>query len=190
MLVDDQNDARNRLHQMLENFENYKVIASTGETDHAVAQICLLRPDIVFLDIEMPLKSGFQIIDEVKSRNVYPTFIFVTAHTQYIIKAIKKSVFDYLFKPINIKELSITLERFMLAKLSGENMIHLPFFSCLGEREKEVMKYAIYGFNSIEIAKIMSVSKSTIDTHRKNILKKTGAKKISDLIIKALADKH
>jgi len=186
IIVDDENYARERLSRMLASFENLQVIAEIGDADLAITQICKLHPNLVFLDIEMPRKSGFQIMEEIKLKNACPTFIFVTAHNQYSIKAIKQAVFDYLIKPIDIEELRQTLDRYELTRNSAKNITELPFLSCLCEREKEILKYVIKGLTSKEIAETLFISKATVDTHRKNILEKTDTSKLSDLIIKVL----
>ncbi|MFQ5512781.1 MAG: LytR/AlgR family response regulator transcription factor, partial [Candidatus Krumholzibacteriia bacterium] len=70
-------------------------------------------PDIVFLDIELPRKTGFELIDEVNGREVYPTFILITAYSQYAIRAIRARAFDYLLKPVLIDELKEAICRFV-----------------------------------------------------------------------------
>ena len=111
----------------------------------------------------------------------FPYIIMVTAHEQYAIKAIKKGVFDYLVKPIDMDELKETLTRL-------QKHIAVPFSTLfeshenLSEREKEVLELVLKGNTSQEIANLLFLSKNTIDSHRKNILKKTGASSISELI--------
>lgn len=105
VIVDDEQNAINVLSQLLKDFTNtpVKIVGSAHNLDEGVAQIKATKPDIVFLDIDMPNKSGLEIYDYFD----YPQFrvIFVTAYSQYAIEALKKSATDYLLKPINFVEL-------------------------------------------------------------------------------------
>jgi two-component system LytT family response regulator len=87
--------------------QDIDVIATALNADTALAHILELRPDVVFLDIEMPGKTGFDLLRSVKE----PDFdiVFITAFDAYGITAIKFSALDYLLKPINIKELKETV---------------------------------------------------------------------------------
>ena len=67
---------------------------------------------LFFTDVEMPRKSGFDVVKEVKEVDIYPTFIFVTGYDQYAIKAIKNAAFDFLLKPVDVDDLNETIVRF------------------------------------------------------------------------------
>lgn len=73
------------------------------------------KPDLVFLDIEMPNKNGFTLLKEIKS--IKFEVIFTTSHPKYAIKAIKADALDYLIKPINLRDLTIALRRFENKKI-------------------------------------------------------------------------
>ncbi|MBT4967549.1 MAG: response regulator transcription factor, partial [Bacteroidetes bacterium] len=146
--------------------------------EEAIGRIVKTKPDIVFLDVEMPAMTGFDLMKKVRGNFVFPSFIFVTAYNQYAIKALKTEAFDYLIKPIDIDELRECLERF------NHKRNHFPQIenSCLSEREKEVGRLICKGKTSKEIAGILFLSKHTIDTHRRRILNKLKVKSTSDLI--------
>jgi DNA-binding NarL/FixJ family response regulator len=190
IIIDDELQARKRLEEILQKFESMNIIASEGVPEQAIEKVCKLKPDIVFVDVEMPRMNGFALIKAIREKKCNPTFIFVTAFNQYAIKAIKQAAFDYILKPVDIEELDKTLKRYELSKYPVKNIVELPFLSCLCEREKEVLKYVIEGHTSKEIAEKLFISKFTVDTYRKNILEKTDTHKISDLIIKALANQQ
>lgn len=175
---------------MLLKCENISVLSNEGEPEHAIEKVLELKPDIVFIDVEMPRMNGFDVVKAIRDKQFYPTFIFVTAYQQYAIKAIKHAAFDYILKPIDIDELRESIERYLLTRFPKENITDLPFLSCLCAREKEILKYVIKGLSSKEIADRLFISKATVDTHRRNILEKTGTSKLSDLIIKALSNKY
>jgi two-component system LytT family response regulator len=104
VIIDDEKDGRDSLKKMLERFcENVSVIATADTAESALSVIKELQPDVIFLDIEMPGESGFDMLRKIPQ----PSFkiIFVTAHSHYAIKAFKFSAVDYLLKPIDIDDL-------------------------------------------------------------------------------------
>ena len=186
-IVDDELQIRNRLESLLLKFDNVKILFKEGIPEKAVEKVVASSPDIVFIDVEMPRMNGFDVVKAIREKFCHPTFIFVTAYNQYAIKAIKNGAFDYLLKPIDIDELSNTLKRYQQLHRQ-EAIMEIPLFSCLSKREKEVLGMVIKGYSSVQIAEKLFISKATVDSHRKNILEKTGAAKLSDLIIKILSD--
>jgi DNA-binding NarL/FixJ family response regulator len=156
--------------------------------------------------------SGFDVVHEVRSHNCHPVFIFVTAFNQYAIKAIKDTVFDYILKPIDIDDLKEAIERYKdqlrrttaftkasaverdegrplsprLRRLKGTKWEDAGLKVILSDREKEVLKLMMHGKTSKEIADALFISKTTVDTHRRNILEKTGARNSTELISLAL----
>lgn len=117
IIVDDSSTSRITLENFLtKNFsENYLIVANCEDADTAKKVIKSQKPDLVFLDIEMPNKNGFELLKEIKSKKF--EVIFTTSHTDYAIKAIKADALDYLIKPINLKDLSIAIRRFENKKI-------------------------------------------------------------------------
>jgi len=186
IIIDDERSAIERLEKILAIFPEIRILATEQIPEFAVETTVRNRPDIVFLDIEMSGMSGFEFVDAVRSRNCHPTFIFVTGHDHYAIKAIKDSVFDYLIKPVDIDDLKQAIERFK-QKSSGisaprDQKSQGTAVPALSDREKEVLKLLMQGKTSKQIAKELIISKTTVDTHRRNILEKTGAQNTSELI--------
>lgn len=110
LIIDDEPKARNILRHYLENFvPQVTEIRQAESVDLAIDALALYHPDIVFLDVEMPHKNGFQFLIEVKQ----PAFdvIFTTAYNQYAIQAIRFSALDYLLKPVDPDELQAALQR-------------------------------------------------------------------------------
>lgn len=187
IIIDDEIRIANRLEKLLLKFNNIKVLAKEVDSEYAIKKVLELKPSIVFIEIEMSRLNGFDVIKAIRKKHYYPTFIFVTTFDQYVIEAIRHSVFDYLLKPIRIDELKKTLERYEKSKAIRKNIMDSPLLLSLTNREKEVLKFAINGITSKKTAEKLFISKSTVDTHHKKILEKTNEKKISDLIIKALS---
>lgn len=112
LIVDDEPEARELLNYMLQGVERLEVVALAGHVDEALQYLKKERPDLVFLDIQMPDKDGFHFIEQVHENSYYPGIIFVTAYEHYAIQAIRNSVFDYILKPIRRDELVDAIQRF------------------------------------------------------------------------------
>lgn len=109
IIVDDEPNLITSLKLLLETYcTQVEVVGTAKNVDEAVTHIEKQQPDIVFLDIEMPEKSGFALFDEVE-----PTFqtIFITAYEEYALKAFEVSAVDYLLKPIEISKLQRAVEK-------------------------------------------------------------------------------
>jgi len=185
ILIDDETEALDRLESLLIKFNYVDILAKIDTPDKAVESIIKLNPNLVFIDVEMPRKTGFDIVKEVHEKNVNPTFVFVTGYNQYAIKAIRAAAFDFLLKPVDIDELRDALERF--CKCDEEKRItELPQklikeYS-LTNREVEIIQLVTKSKTSKEIGEILFISKNTVDTHRRNILEKSGKKSIMELL--------
>ena len=121
IIVDDSSTSRITLEKLiLKNFsDNYEIVSICEDANSAKKAIKSNKPDLVFLDIEMPNKNGFELLKEIKSINF--EVIFTTSHTDYAIKAIKADALDYLIKPINLKDLNIALRRFENKRIVKDN---------------------------------------------------------------------
>lgn len=110
ILVDDEKHGRENLVGILK--QHCSEVAILGEADsveHAILLIKKHKPELVFLDIEMPKANGFQLLEHFSDINF--EVIFVTAYDHYAIKAIRFSAADYILKPINYKDVEIAVER-------------------------------------------------------------------------------
>ena len=110
IIVDDEITARENLRYLTKTFcKNIEILAETTNVNDAVKAIEVYKPQLVFLDIEMPQKNGFQLVKEFQKIDFY--IIFVTAYDQYAIHAFKISALDYLLKPIDIQELKNAVKK-------------------------------------------------------------------------------
>jgi two-component system, LytTR family, response regulator len=112
VIIDDEAPARNLLKEYIAVFEQFEVIAECKNGIEAVSIINVLQPDFIFLDVQMPGKTGFEVLQEI---DYIPKVIFTTAYDQYALKAFEVNAVDYLLKPY-------TRERFANAmnKLLGD----------------------------------------------------------------------
>jgi len=110
LIVDDELSARNRLNRILEQFLDKVVICgSTKSVSEAYDKILEEKPDLVFLDVEMPRESGFDLLE--KFREIHFDIVFTTGYEGYAIQAIKFSALDYLLKPIKADEVLLAIEK-------------------------------------------------------------------------------
>jgi two-component system, LytTR family, response regulator len=110
LIADDEPLARLGIRQQLERHRDYRVMAEAGDGDEAARLIRDFSPDVVFLDIAMPLLNGFDVVAAVGATNM-PAFIFVTAYDQHALKAFEVNAVDYLLKPIDPQRFDEALRR-------------------------------------------------------------------------------
>lgn len=97
IIIDDERGARLELIRMLKDYPQIRVLAEASNADEAEELIGLLKPELIFLDIQMPGRSGFELLEGL---DFLPMVVFVTAYDQYALKAFEVSALDYLMKPI------------------------------------------------------------------------------------------
>lgn len=188
-VIDDEKGPRERLTILLSKMDNIKILGMEGNPEQAINTIFDRKPDIVFVDMEMPRMSGFDLVKRVRKIRPAQEFIFVTAFHQYAIKALKNEAFDYLLKPVDIDELHETLNRFKLRLFSVHKKTTCTepeILKCFSERELEILKLIATHKTAREIAEELCLSKHTVDTHRKNILEKAGLHRTTELVVFAL----
>ncbi len=112
LIVDDESLARDRVCALLGEVEEIDIIGECSNGLQAVKSILENKPDLIFLDIQMPGMDGFEVIRTIGVKNM-PTIIFVTAYDQYAVQAFENHAFDYLLKPFNSKRLIAAVERVM-----------------------------------------------------------------------------
>lgn len=99
MIVDDERLARQEIIRLLESFSEIEVIAESGVVDEALDIIEKEKPDLLLLDIQMPGKTGFELLDELNGPT--PEVIFITAYDEYALQAFEVNALDYLMKPVD-----------------------------------------------------------------------------------------
>jgi DNA-binding LytR/AlgR family response regulator len=112
LIIDDEADARNALQEILAVFNQIQIIGDTENLTEALKLIVTQKPDIVFLDIEMPVKSGLEFARDIADLKLNTEIVFVTAHNKFAIEAFKVSAFDYLLKPVSEVMINDLLQRY------------------------------------------------------------------------------
>jgi two-component system LytT family response regulator len=122
IIVDDEQEARDILASLIrDHVPDIRVIAQAASAGEAINSILAEEPDIVFLDIDMPGKNGFEVARSIGEHQMQTIIIFVTAFNQFAIDAIKCSAFDYLLKPVSIGDLKSCFVRLRTSK-KAENL--------------------------------------------------------------------
>ena len=110
MIVDDEPLARDRIKRFLRDEPDIKLIGESGNGAEAIEKIKAEKPDLVFLDIQMPEKNGFEVVKALDAKSL-PTIIFVTAYDQYALQAFDVHALDYLLKPFNRERIKRAVAR-------------------------------------------------------------------------------
>jgi two-component system LytT family response regulator len=108
IIIDDEKLARDLLQEYVQQMPNLQVIGECGKGKEAVEAIDRLKPDLIFLDVQMPGMNGFDVLDEITHD---PYVIFCTAYDQYAIKAFEKNAVDYILKPLDQERFKLGVER-------------------------------------------------------------------------------
>ena len=112
MIVEDDSKCRSLLETYLSAIPGIRILSSFGSAEEAYPQILTSKPELLFLDVELPGKSGISLLGELRQLNLEMGVIFTTAYDHYAIPALKNAAFDYLLKPIDKEELLSAVTRF------------------------------------------------------------------------------
>ena len=111
LIVDDEAAARSRLSRMLSKHPEVQVVGEASDGLQALDNIEKLRPDVVFLDIQMPGLDGFQVIRSIPAETPRPLIVFVTGFDRHALEAFEANALAYLLKPVETEQLATVLER-------------------------------------------------------------------------------
>ena len=113
IIIDDERLARAELKKMLAEFQDIEIIAEAANAGEGIEKIETLQPDLIFLDIQMPDKTGFELLQELDKA---PKVVFTTAYDEFALKAFEYNAMDYLLKPIDRKRLSDAIQKLILSE--------------------------------------------------------------------------
>jgi len=120
IIIDDERLARTELRKLLQDYPEVEVVDEAANADEGINKIDSLQPDLVFLDIQMPGKTGFDMLAELERA---PHVIFTTAYDEYALKAFEVNALDYLLKPIEPKRLADAMQKLHIAETKENHIL-------------------------------------------------------------------
>lgn len=120
IIIDDERLARAELKKLLQEFPEVEIIDEAANAEEGVTKIESLRPDLIFLDIQMPGKSGFDMLSQLERT---PQVIFTTAYDEFALKAFEVNALDYLLKPVEPKRLADAIQKLHFTDVKESRLI-------------------------------------------------------------------
>jgi len=176
VIVDDEHMSRQTLRKLLDLYcPDVEVLGEAGSADEAFSLIQKKSPDVVFLDVEMPFGSGFDLL--TRFSKVDFEIIFVTAFDQYALKAIKCCALDYLLKPINAEELIASIKRLEQKKHLATDQIKVEtFLRNLKQTDSNKNQIVVPTSDGFEFVEINEIIRFEADGRYTNIFLSTNKK--------------
>jgi two-component system, NarL family, nitrate/nitrite response regulator NarL len=198
LLVDDHQMLIDGMKLLISKIKGFEVIGEALSGADALDKIKKLLPQIVISDISMPEMDGITLTKNIKKNHPEILVILLTMHhdKEFINKAVQAGANGYILKNTGQKELQVSLETLIeTGSYFGEEIIHSMKEDLLNssqnkqddineltDREEEIVRLIAKEFSTQEIADQLFISQRTVETHRKNIIKKTGVKNIVGIV--------
>jgi two-component system invasion response regulator UvrY len=189
-LAEDHTIVRWALREALSKADDIEVVGEAGTAAETLAMIQHIKPDVLLLDITLPDRSGFDVLNDLRNLETSPLVVVLTWHTEpsYAARAIAAGAHGYVNKGVEPKDLLEAIR----AVSRGEQVIPPGVeqllasgdghpASALTAREQQVMEMLARGLTNREIAEHLDISIKTVDTHRGHVLKKLGLRNNSEL---------
>ena len=203
VLVDDHSLFRDGLKTLINNFGNYEVVAEASNGVEFLELLDYITPDIVLLDISMPVMDGLTAISLALEKHPHLKIIVLSMYgeEEYYYKMSNAGARGFLLKDSTIDEVQTALDTVYQGKhyFSQELLMNIvstrqlsgndSFSIELSEREQEVLILISHGMSNNDIADALFISKRTVEKHRANLLEKTGCNNTATLVIWAIRNK-
>lgn len=182
IIIDDEQNARSNLRILLNDYcPNVTVVGEAESAEEARELISLHQPNLLFLDINMPNEDGFDLLNSLEDKNF--SVIFITAHNQFALKALKAGAIDYLEKPIDIDQLIEAVSKIKVKdnEISDFNTIKkmIQYY----QHETSTGTMAIPTLTGYEIIKISDIVRLEADESYTKIFLSDGKKIVSSMTI-------
>ncbi len=123
IIIDDERLARQELKNLLAIHKEIEIVAECSNAEEAKEKIAAINPDVIFLDIQMPGKTGLELLEEISA---LPEVVFVTAYDEYAIRAFEINALDYLLKPVQPVRLAETIKKLLNKEVGEKNENNAP----------------------------------------------------------------
>jgi two-component system, LytTR family, response regulator len=137
LIIDDERLARKELISLLSSYDEIEIVGEAVDADDALEKIARLNPDVIFLDVQMPGKTGFDLLEMLETT---PKVIFTTAYDEYALKAFQVNALDYLLKPIQAERLRESIVKLKKEKMEGIEEPQNPGTKKLGLTDQVFVK--------------------------------------------------
>lgn len=157
IIIDDEANSRNALRKKLLNYcQEVNIIDECENGDEGIKSIEANKPDIIFLDVEMPRMNGFTMLQQLQQYDF--EIIFITAYDHYAIKAIKYSALDYLVKPVEITDLKMAVDKAVLKRknASGNKALETLLHNLM-TKQKEHHRIAIPSMEGLQFVETSDI---------------------------------
>jgi DNA-binding NarL/FixJ family response regulator len=198
LLADDHKIVRDGLRSLLEKEPGFKVLAEAKDGREAVRLACELQPEVVIMDIAMPVLNGIEATRQIKARYPEVRVVALSMHADkpYVLRMIKAGASGYLLKNSASKELVLAVRKaadglvYLSPEIAGvvvESLVAQEGHHVGSEtppltpREREVLQLVAEGLTNAEIADSLGVSRKTVETHRRQIMEKLGLHNVAEL---------
>ena len=201
VIADDHTLFRQGLRKILEEKPEWTIVAEAGDGREAIRQVAEMQPDIVILDLSMQLLNGMEAARQIARRSPQTRVLILSMHSEdaYVAQALRAGASGYLLKDSAAQDLITAISAIAegksffsprVAKVMLDGYLkHLPEqgvgdrYELLSEREREVFQLVAEGRSSKDIAALLSVSPSTIETHRAHVMQKLDLHNTAELVL-------
>ena len=187
VVADDHPVVRQGICAMLEVETDLKVVADVGDGDEAVRATVELAPDVVLMDVQMPVLDGIEALREILRLRPESRVVMLTTfgHENYVVPSFRAGAVGYLLKDVGRPELVAAIRRVA----AGESLLDRPMVSAgdllLSQRELEVLSCMAHEMTNRDIATTLYLSENTVKTHVSHILAKLGAVDRAGAVLRA-----
>ncbi len=186
IIIDDELMARNLLRSMLTEYcPDVEILADATDLPNGIKAIRRLKPDLVFLDIEMPGHTGLELLEFFNEDEIDFSIVFTTAYNQYAIQAFKLSAVDYLLKPIEPSELENAVERFRKIVARNKHTYHVLKENLNPDNNKKI---AVPEGNTIKFLELDNILYFKADSSYTEIHFTDGSKLVISRTLKNIED--
>ncbi|WP_114782855.1 response regulator transcription factor [Botryobacter ruber] len=208
VLADDHAIVRNGIKSLLDGVADVEIVGEAQDGAEAVAKVKELSPDVLMIDISMPVLNGIEATEQLSRLHKQTRSLMLSMHDNedYILKSVEAGAYGYLLKDTSRDEMLRALraiaggEKYFSPSVS--NIIIASYLQKvketekatqpkpkLSKQEKTILKFIVDGSNSREIAEKLNLSARTVDNHRASMMKRLGVKNAVELVRKALDEK-
>lgn len=185
IIVDDEASVRNSISAILrESFPSVEIVAEAGSVEEGYKKILEYQPDLLFLDVEMPDGTGFDLLNRLKPSSINFRLIFITAHQEYAMQAIRVSALDFVLKPFDREDIYRAVEKAEGIINIEEEQLKLKALRDNLEGRKVLKRLVLHTAENIHIVSISDILRAEAESNYTHFFMKGGSKILVSRTIK------